>query len=150
MVQIFSVNAERLLTSKPRTEKYLQINHWSTGYKQLGKHCLIQLFLSGVRWGKKRKNKKETETSHLDSGGGRSHLVSNLLKERTLLSILFSSKAEHASLGRECWCVCVCTWRLGCVLGILPLFHTILCVRTYYKTLSFTYRALGPQEVSGL
>lgn len=62
---------------------------------------------------------------------------------KNFTSILFSSKAEHCHShlvdARACACVlqlgfqCVCAWRRAC-----------------YKALSFTYRAPGPQELSGL
>lgn len=47
------------------------------------------------REGERAKTKRKTEASHLNGGGGHSHLVSTLLEERTSLGILFSSKAQN-------------------------------------------------------
>ena len=102
--------------------------------------------------GEERKTRGETEAPHSNGGGGggRSHLASILLEERTSLSILFSSKAGHSENHLTNVCVCVCTWKPYEVNRENTCVHVWVCLRTCYKPLSFTYRALGPQEVSGL
>lgn len=75
----------------------------------LANTVLFNCFRASVKWRRRKENKGETEAPRSNGGGGgRSHLASILLEERTSLSILFSSKAGHRENHLRNVCVRVC------------------------------------------